>query len=103
MVDIYSLQKAVETGQKKLRITSEAQLDAFKEGVCLADVRVAFEYGVAIEFFPEKNWAVLYADLPDSGVSIPITVEETVTEAVIVAVLTVIPETPMRYRRRQRR
>lgn len=42
-----------------LRITTHAQVEAFKDGLTLADLRAIFQTGMIIEDYPEQDRALV--------------------------------------------
>ena len=83
-MDIERLRSQVASGEKPLRITTHAQVEAAKDGLLLVDLRFVFEKGRIIEEYPEERRMLLYADIPTDGVPAHIVVEDTETEGVVV-------------------
>ena len=83
-MDIERLRSQVTSGEKPLRITTHAQVEAAKDGVLLADLRFVFEKGRGIEEYPEEQRILLYADTPTDKIPAHIVVEDTKAEGVIV-------------------
>lgn len=82
--DIQSLRRDVNQGRRRLRITTHAQVEAFKDGLLLADLRYVFDHGEVIEVYPEEQRGLLYAHLKEYDLPAHIVVEETLEEGVIV-------------------
>ncbi len=99
--NIAKLRKDVATGQRSLRITSHAQVEAFKDGLLLADLRYVFEEGDVIEIYPDEQRGLLYADSPEHGLPVHIVIEETPEEGVVVTAY--IPDKGLWIANRQRR
>ncbi len=78
------LRADVASGKRPLRITSHAQMEAFKDGLLLMDLRYTFENGEVIEVYPDDNRALLYADLPQYNLPVHIVVKDTPKEGIIV-------------------
>jgi hypothetical protein len=53
-VDIEKLRRSISDGTLLLRITTHAQVEAFKDGLSLADLRHVFENGRAIEEYEHR-------------------------------------------------
>ena len=62
--DLGKLRVDVATGIRPLRITTHAQVEAFKDGLALADLRYTFDHGELIEAYPTENRGLLYSSLP---------------------------------------
>lgn|GEM_PF-843524 len=99
--DIEKLRADVASGKRSLRITSHAQVEAFKDGLLLADLRYVFEYGQVIEIYPDDNRGLLYEKPPEHGLPVHIVVEDTPKEGVIVTAY--IPDKSQWIRDSQRR
>lgn len=82
--DIDKLRTDVTSGKRPLRVTSHAQVEAFKDGLLLADLRYVFEYGEVIEIYPDDQRGLLYSILPQHNLPAHIVVEDTPKEGVIV-------------------
>lgn len=82
--DIDKLRADVASGKRPLRITSHAQIEAFKDGLILADLRYVFEYGKVIEIYPDDDRGLLHSILPEHNLPVHIVVEDTPKEGVIV-------------------
>lgn len=82
--NIAKLRQDVARGKRFLRITTHAQIEAFKDGLLLADLRYIFEYGEVIEIYPDERRGLLYANSPEYGLPVHIVVEDTPTEGVVV-------------------
>ncbi|MCE7983858.1 MAG: DUF4258 domain-containing protein [Caldilinea sp. CFX5] len=78
------LRSDIQRGKRKLRITTHAQMEAFKDGLLLADLRYVFEHGKVIELYPDDNRGLLYAIIPEHGAPAHIVVEDTQFEGVII-------------------
>jgi hypothetical protein len=53
--NIDQLRQDVASGKRALRITTHAQIEAFKDGLLLKDLRHVFEQGEVIEIYPDDN------------------------------------------------
>ena len=82
--DIEKLRKDVVSGKRPLRITSHAQIEAFKDGLLLKHLGYVFEQGEVIEIYPDDNRGLLYAELPEYRLPVHIVVEDTPEEGVVV-------------------
>ncbi len=82
--DMDRLRADVATGQRPLLITTHAQVEAFKDGLLLAELRYTFEHGEVIEIYPDDNRGLLYARLPEHNLPIHIVIEDTPEEGVVV-------------------
>lgn len=49
--DLEKLRIDITTGLRPLQITTHAQVEAFKDGLTLADLRYTFEHGALIEAY----------------------------------------------------
>ncbi len=78
------LRSDIHRGRRKLRITTHAQMEAFKDGLLLADLRYVFEYGKVIELYPDDNRGLLYAIIPEYGTPTHVVIEDTQDEGVII-------------------
>jgi hypothetical protein len=83
-LDIERLRSQVASGEKPLRITTHAQVEAAKDGLLLVDLRFVFEKGRVIEEYPEELWTLLYADTPTDGIPAHIVIEDAEAEGVVV-------------------
>ena len=82
--DLEKLRIDITTGLRPLRITTHAQVEAFKDGLTLADLRYTFEHGALIEAYPDENRGLLYANVPTIAMAVHIVLEDTPTQGVIV-------------------
>jgi hypothetical protein len=82
--NIESLRSDIQRGSRKLRITTHAQMEAFKDGLLLVDLRYVFENGEVIEIYPDANRGLLYAIIPEHGAPAHIVVEDTWEEGIII-------------------
>ncbi len=78
------LRNDVIAGKHSLRITSHAQVEAFKDGLFLSDLRYTFEQGEVIEIYPDDHRGLLYTKLPKRDLPIHIVVEDTLDAGVVV-------------------
>ncbi|MBI2886559.1 MAG: DUF4258 domain-containing protein [Chloroflexi bacterium] len=101
-MDIGTLRQAITSGAKALRITSHAQIEAFKDGLSLADLRKALETGRVIEAYPEGTRALLYA-LVQATIPVHLVVEDAGEEVVIVTVYVPDERDWIGFTRRRRR
>lgn len=84
-MNLETLREAVAQGKKRLRITSHAQIEAFKDGLDLEDLRLVLETGRAIESYPERGRLLLFGRTSAAEVPVHIVVEEGGDEVVIVS------------------
>lgn len=82
--NIEHLRNDVVAGKRALRITSHAQVEAFKDGLLLSDLRYTFEQGEVIEIYPDDHRGLLYTKLPKLGLPVHIVVEDTPSAGVVV-------------------
>lgn len=82
--DIVSLRKDIVSGKRPLRITSHAQIEAFKDGLLLKHLRYVFEQGEVIEIYPDESRGLLYAVIDEHNLPVHIVVEDTPMEGVVV-------------------
>lgn len=82
--DINQLRNDIANGKRALRITSHAQVEAFKDGLFLADLRYTFENGIVIEVYPADQRGLLYTELPEQNVPVHIVLEDTLEAGVVV-------------------
>ncbi len=81
---IPQLRKDVGAGKRSLRITAHAQVEAFKEGLLLSDLRYTFEQGEIVEIYTEDHRGLLYTKLPKLDIPVHIVVEDTPEAGVVV-------------------
>lgn len=67
-------------------MTTHAQVEAFKDGLILADIRYVFENGTVIEVYPDENRGLLYAKSPEYALPVHVVVEDALEEGVIITV-----------------
>ncbi len=82
--DIEQLRLDVASGKRRLRITTHAQLEAFKDGLLLADLRYVFQHGAVIEVYPDDARGLLYAAIPEYELPLHIVIEDTPIAGVVV-------------------
>lgn len=82
--NIELLRSDIQKGRRKLRITTHAQMEAFKDGLLLVDLRYVFEYGKVIELYPDDNRGLLYAIIPEHDTPAHVVIEDTQDEGVII-------------------
>lgn len=82
--DLEKLRIDVTSGLRPLRITTHAQVEAFKDGLTLVDLRYTFEHGELIEAYPYENRALLYVAVPAIDMPVHIVIEDTPTEGVVI-------------------
>ncbi len=82
--NIERLRNDVASGKRALRITTHAQIEAFKDGLLLKHLRHVFEQGEVIEIYPDDNRGLLYAKIAKNNLPVHIVVEDTPEEGVIV-------------------
>jgi len=100
-IDITALRADIRSGRRRLRITSHAQSEAFKDGLLLADLRFVFEEGEVIEVYAGESRGLLYGIPPALQIPVHIVVEDSPTEGVIVTAS--IPDTRRWIADRRRR
>lgn len=100
--NIERLRADVKSGRRPLRITSHAQIEAFKDGLLLADLRFVFAQGEVIEIYENESRGLLYAILNDIDMPAHIVVEDSRTEGVIVTAYVPDPRKWIGDRRRRR-
>jgi hypothetical protein len=84
MFDIEQLRADVASKTRPLRITTHAQIEAFKDGLLLDDIRYVFENGEVVEIYPDDSRGLLYAKSPEFNLPVHIVVEDTPLEGVII-------------------
>ena len=82
-VDIEGLRRSVAEGERPLRITTHAQVEAFKEGLQLADLRHVFEIGAVIEEYGRER-ALLYGWAVTVHLPVHLVIEEAPEEVVLI-------------------
>lgn len=82
--NIVKLRSDIALGKRRLRITTHAQIEAFKDGLLLADLRYTFEQGEVVEIYPEEKRGLLYTILPGQDIPVHIVVEDTPEAGVVV-------------------
>lgn len=100
-INITALRADVRSGRRRLRITSHAQSEAFKDGLLLADIRFVFEQGEVIEVYEGESRGLLYGIPPAIQIPVHIVVEDSPTEGVIVTAY--VPDTRKWIADRRRR
>ncbi|MCL4300109.1 MAG: hypothetical protein KJ077_30525 [Anaerolineae bacterium] len=70
--DLDKLRADVASGKRPLRFTSHAQVEAFKDGLLLADLCYIFECGQVVEIYPDDNRGLLYEKSPEHGLPVHI-------------------------------
>lgn len=100
-MNITALRADVRSGRRRLRITSHAQSEAFKDGLLLADIRFVFEQGEVIEVYEGESRGLLYGIPPAIQIPVHIVVEDSPTEGVIVTAY--VPDTRKWIADRRRR
>jgi len=100
-IDIRDLRRSVAEGERLLRVTTHAQVEAFKEGLQLADLRHIFETGKVIEEY-ERDRALLYGWAVTAHLPVHLVIEIAPEE--IVLITTYIPDASewIGYTRRRR-
>jgi hypothetical protein len=99
--DIVRLRADIAAGKRFLRITTHAQLEAFKDGLLLADLRYVFDHGQVIEIYPDEQRGLLYTVLPENQMPAHIVVEATPEAGVVVTAY--IPDQSQWIANKQRR
>lgn len=82
--NLTKLRTDVAKGLRPLRITSHAQVEAFKDGLALADLRYTFEHGDLIEQYPDENRGLIYTDVEAIDMPVHIVIEDMSNEGVII-------------------
>ncbi len=82
--DLERLRRDIQFKKRSLRITTHAQIEAFKDGLLLSDLRYVFEHGQAIETYPDEHRWLLYANLLEIDMPVHIVVEDTPNEGMII-------------------
>ena len=82
--NIDKLRKDVASGKRALRITTHAQIEAFKDGLLLKHLRHVFEQGEVIEIYPDDNRGLLYDEIAEYSLPVHIVVEDTPEEGAVV-------------------
>jgi hypothetical protein len=102
-LDLEALRGTLASGQKRLRITTHAQVEAFKDGLDLEDLRRVLELGRAIEDYPERSRILLFGRT--LGAEIPVHIIVEVGEGEVVIVSSYVPDSRewIRYVRRRRK
>lgn len=100
-INIATLRTDIRSGRRRLRITSHAQTEAFKDGLLLADLRFVFDEGEVIEIYEGESRGLLYGVPPALQIPVHIVVEDSPTEGVIVTAY--IPDTRKWVADRRRR
>lgn len=100
-INIAALRADIHSGRRRLRITSHAQTEAFKDGLLLADLRFVFEEGEVIEVYEGESRGLLYGVPTALQIPVHIVVEDSPTEGVIVTAY--IPDTRKWVADRRRR
>lgn len=83
-MDLEIIRADVREGRRSLRITTHAQIEAFKDGLLLADLRYTFEQGVVIETYPEEARLLLYSQSQNGTLPVHVLIEDAAREIVIV-------------------
>lgn len=78
-----TLRQEVESRRKRLRITTHAQVEAFKDGLTLAGLRGVFEKGTIIEEYASRDRVLLLGEELQAGLPVHIVIEETAHEVVV--------------------
>ena len=82
-IDIVALRLAVAAGETPLRITAHAQVEAFKDGLTLADLRRVFEEGRIIETY-DRDRALLFGWAVSARLPVHVVIEAPPEEVVVV-------------------
>ncbi|MBN1218744.1 MAG: DUF4258 domain-containing protein [Anaerolineae bacterium] len=82
--NIDKLRKDIASGKRTLRITTHAQIEAFKDGLLLKHLRQVFEQGEVIEIYPDDRRGLLYDEIVEYNVPVHIVVEDTPEEGVVI-------------------
>jgi len=82
-VDIEALRHAVARGDRPLRVTTHAQVEAFKDGLALTDLRHVFEEGRIIEEY-DGDRALLFGWAVSAHLPVHVVIEAGPDEVVIV-------------------
>lgn len=102
-MDIEQLRRQVTDGEKPLRVTTHAQIEAAKDGLLLIDLRHVFETGRVVEGYPAEQRVLLCGEAVSSKLPVHIVVEDALTEGVIVTAYIPDPRLWAWHARRRRR
>ena len=83
-MDLETIRADVRETRRSLLITAHAQIEAFKDGLLLADLRYTFEQGVVIETYPEEARLLLYSQNENGTLPVHMIIEDAASEVVIV-------------------
>jgi hypothetical protein len=100
--DIQGLRHSVANGERPLRLTTHAHVEAFKEGLQLADLRRVFETGKVIEEY-EGGRALVYGWAQTVYLPIHLVIEAAPEEIVLVTAYVPDDSEWIGYSRRRRR
>jgi hypothetical protein len=100
--DIEGLRRSIADGERPLRVTTHAQVEAFKEGLQLADLRHVFETGKVIEEY-EGGRALVYGWPRTVGLPVHVVIEAAPEEVVLVTAYVPDESEWIGYSRRRRR
>jgi hypothetical protein len=100
--DIQGLRRSVLEGERPLRVTTHAQVEAFKEGLQLPDLRHVFETGTVIEEYEEER-ALLYGWAVSVRLPVHLVIEAAPEEVVLITAYVPDSSQWIGYSRRRRR
>ena len=98
-----TLRRALAHGEKRLRITTHAQVEGFKDGLTLEDLRLVLETGRVIESYPERNRLLVFGQSAAAALPVYIVVEEGDNEVVVVSSYVPDPNEWVGYVKRRRK
>jgi hypothetical protein len=101
-LDIEGLRRSVAEGERPLRVTTHAQVEAFKEGLQLADLRHIFETGAVVEEY-EGGRALLYGWAVTAHLPVHVAIEAALEEVVLITAYVPDSSEWIGYSRRRRR
>lgn len=101
-VEIESLRRSVAEGTRLFRVTTHAQVEAFKDGLKLADLHHVFETGQVIEQH-ERDRALLFGWAQSAKLPVHLVVEAAAGEVALVTAY--VPDSAewIGYTRRRRK
>ena len=100
-LDIEGLRRSIADGERPLRITTHAQVEAFKDGLRLVDLRHVFETGRVIEEY-ERGRALVFGWPRTIRLPVHVVVEAAPEEVVLVTAYVPDESEWIGYSRRRR-
>jgi hypothetical protein len=101
-VDVESLRRSVARGARPLRVTTHAQVEAFKGGLVLSDLHHVFEHRRVIEQY-EEGRVLVYGQAVTARMPVHIVVQDAPDEVVIVTAYVPDRSEWIGYARRRKR